>query len=71
VEGHPGKLTIGYLGSAPVLILNGRAHYYEGHAMERVTFPVRVLADFGVRDLVLTNAAGGINARFKPESLCW
>ncbi|HMC27294.1 MAG TPA: purine-nucleoside phosphorylase [Verrucomicrobiae bacterium] len=66
VEGHPGKLTIGYLGSAPILILNGRAHYYEGHDMATVTFPIRVLADFGVRDLVLTNAAGGINSRFKP-----
>jgi len=66
VEGHPGKLTIGYLGSAPILILNGRAHYYEGHDIMTVTFPVRVLADFGVRDLVLTNAAGGINPRFKP-----
>ncbi len=66
VEGHPGKLTIGYLGSAPIVVLNGRTHYYEGHPMETVTFPMRVLADFGVRDLVLTNAAGGINARFKP-----
>ena len=65
VEGHPGKLTIGYLGPAPIVVLNGRAHYYEGHSMERVTFPVRVLAEFGVHDLVLTNAAGGINPRFK------
>jgi len=66
VEGHPGKLTIGYLGSAPIIILNGRSHYYEGHEMDAVTFPIRVLADFGVRDLVLTNAAGGIDSRFKP-----
>src|SRR6266849_1187717 len=58
VEGHPGKLIIGYLGPAPIVILNGRAHYYEGHEMEAITFPVRVLAEFGVRDLVLTNAAG-------------
>lgn len=65
IEGHAGKLSIGYLGPTPVIILNGRSHYYEGHSMETVTFPIRVLAEFGVKDLVLTNAAGGINPRFK------
>jgi purine-nucleoside phosphorylase len=66
VEGHPGKLSIGYLGSTAVVILNGRSHYYEGHTMESITFPIRVLAEFGVRDVLLTNAAGGINSRLKP-----
>jgi purine-nucleoside phosphorylase len=69
VEGHAGKLSIGYLGPTPVIILNGRSHYYEGHPMETVTFPIRVLAEFGVTDLVLTNAAGGINPRFKAGDL--
>jgi purine-nucleoside phosphorylase len=65
VEGHAGKLVIGRLGGAPVLVLAGRAHYYEGHSLERVTFPVRVLAELGVTDLLLTNAAGGINRKFR------
>ena len=65
VEGHAGTVVLGYLGKTPALILSGRGHYYEGHAMEAVTFPVRVLAEFGVRDLLLTNAAGGIIRRFR------
>jgi purine-nucleoside phosphorylase len=65
VSGHAGELIFGQLGGTPVLVLNGRAHFYEGHPMERVTFPVRVMAAFGVRDLLLTNAAGGINKRFR------
>ena len=66
VAGHDGKLIIGKLGGTPVLVLSGRAHYYEGHSMERLTFPIRALAAFGIRDLLLTNAAGGINRRFRP-----
>jgi purine-nucleoside phosphorylase len=66
VAGHDGKLFIGRLGGTPVLVLSGRAHFYEGHSMERVTFAVRVLAAYGIRDLLLTNAAGGINRRFRP-----
>ena len=65
VSGHAGELLIGHLGGTPVLVLSGRAHYYEGHVMERVTFAVRALAAFGIRDLLLTNAAGGINQRFR------
>jgi purine-nucleoside phosphorylase len=66
VSGHAGKLVIGHFGKVPVLVLKGRAHYYEGHDMERLTFPMRVLADFGIRTVLLTNAAGGINRRFRP-----
>jgi purine-nucleoside phosphorylase len=66
VAGHDGKLIIGHLGGTPVLVLSGRAHYYEGHSMEQVTFAVRALAELGVRDLLLTNAAGGLNRRFRP-----
>jgi purine-nucleoside phosphorylase len=66
VAGHDGKLVIGRLGGTPVLVLSGRAHFYEGHPLERVTFPIRVLAAYGIRDLLLTNAAGGIHRRFHP-----
>lgn len=66
VSGHAGALYLGKLGGTPVLILSGRAHFYEGHSVDRVTFAVRALAAFGIRDLLLTNAAGGINRRFRP-----
>jgi purine-nucleoside phosphorylase len=65
VAGHDGRLVIGKLGGTTVLVLSGRAHYYEGHAMERVTFAVRVLAAYGITDLLLTNAAGGINRKLR------
>jgi purine-nucleoside phosphorylase len=66
VSGHAGQLLIGRLGGTPVLMLSGRAHYYEGHPMALVTFAVRALAAYGVRDLLLTNAAGGLNRSFRP-----
>jgi purine-nucleoside phosphorylase len=66
VSGHAGELYFGHLGKTPVLVLSGRAHFYEGHEMERVTFATRALAAFGITDLLLTNAAGGINKNFRP-----
>jgi purine-nucleoside phosphorylase len=66
VSGHSGQLVLGRLGGIPALILSGRAHHYEGHSLAAVTFPIRVLAACGVRDLLLTNAAGGVNRRFRP-----
>lgn len=66
VHGHAGEMILGHLQGVPVLFLSGRAHYYEGHPMEVVTFAVRVLAAFGIRDLLLTNAAGGIRRSFRP-----
>ena len=65
VAGHSGELFFGHLGKTPVIVLSGRAHFYEGHDMERVTFAVRALAAFGIKDLLLTNAAGGINRNFR------
>ena len=65
VSGHAGECFFGYLNGTEVLILSGRAHYYEGHTMETVTFAVRALAAFGIKDLLLTNAAGGINRSFR------
>ena len=65
VSGHAGELYFGTLGGTPVMVLSGRAHFYEGHTMERVTFAVRALAAYGIRDLLLTNAAGGLNRKFR------
>ncbi len=66
VAGHSGKFCLCFLAKAPVVILSGRAHYYEGHSMEVVTFSMRVLAAMGIKTVLLTNAAGGINSKFKP-----
>jgi purine-nucleoside phosphorylase len=66
VSGHAGKLLIGHLGGTPVMVLSGRAHFYEGHPMTEVTFAVRALAAYGIQDLLLTNAAGGVNRSFHP-----
>jgi purine-nucleoside phosphorylase len=65
VKGHAGKLCIGRLGGTAVMILSGRAHFYEGHPMTLVTFAVRTLAAYGISELLLTNAAGGVNRSFR------
>ena len=69
VIGHAGTLVAGQSGGRPVLALSGRAHVYEGHDLRTVTFATRVLGRVGVRVLVLTNAAGGINTAFTPGTL--
>ncbi len=66
VAGHAGLVGVGWLASRRVGFLAGRAHFYEGHDLETVTFPIRVLARWGVRGVVLTNAAGGIHPRLSP-----
>ena len=66
VPGHAGRLVVTRAGKLPLLALYGRSHYYEGLEMAEVTFPVRALAALGVKALVLTNAAGGINSRLRP-----
>jgi purine-nucleoside phosphorylase len=66
VAGHRGELVIGTCHGTEIILLRGRAHFYEGHALAAVTFPVRALAAYGIRDLLLTNAAGGINPKFRP-----
>ena len=65
VAGHEGKLCLGLLAKTPLVVLSGRAHFYEGHSMAAVTFSMRVLAAMGIKTVVLTNAAGGINSKFK------
>lgn len=69
VAGHAGRLVLGKIGSIPVAVLQGRYHYYEGHDISDVIFPVRVLGKLGVKSLLLTNAAGGINRELKPGDL--
>jgi purine-nucleoside phosphorylase len=67
--GHAGQLVAGTAVGRRVLVLSGRAHVYEGHSLEAVTFPMRVLARLGVTTVLLTNAAGGINTRFAKGAL--
>jgi purine-nucleoside phosphorylase len=69
VVGHAGQLVVGTIRGKRVAALSGRAHFYEGHDLRTVTFGVRALATFGVRTIILTNAAGGINLTFKPGTL--
>lgn len=69
VQGHGGNLILGKVKGAEVVALQGRFHYYEGHSLEDVVFPVRVLAKLGITNLILTNAAGGINLGYRPGDL--
>src|SRR5262245_32931642 len=69
VIGHEGKLAIGTLAGRRVAALSGRAHFYEGHDLQTVSFAARVIGRLGVKVLILTNAAGGINVDLKPGTL--
>ncbi|MBO4925777.1 MAG: phosphopentomutase [Clostridia bacterium] len=69
VAGHAGKMIAGMLGEKKVLLMSGRFHSYEGHSMADVTLPIRVMKRLGVKNLILTNAAGGINADFAAGCL--
>lgn len=66
VQGHAGRLVIGHLEGQPVLVMQGRIHYYEGYSMQQVTLPVRVMQRLGIEILVVTNAAGAINPEYAP-----
>ncbi|HKO10991.1 MAG TPA: purine-nucleoside phosphorylase [Acidobacteriaceae bacterium] len=67
--GHSGRLVIGSFEHVPLAVMQGRVHAYEGYSSEEVTFPIRVLARMGVTQLILTNAAGGINPAFRQGQL--
>ncbi|MBQ9418508.1 MAG: purine-nucleoside phosphorylase [Bacteroidales bacterium] len=67
--GHRGNLIIGFLDGTPIMAMQGRLHYYEGHSMEQVTFPVRVFARMSIRTLLVSNAAGGVNPSFRVGDL--
>ena len=66
VPGHKGRFIFGYVGPVPVVIMQGRVHYYEGYAMTDVVLPVRLMKLLGAEILFLTNAAGGVNFDFHP-----
>src|SRR5258708_18427641 len=68
-EGHAGNLVIGKVGEVPVAAMQGRVHFYEGHSMQRITFPVRVFALLGIHAILLPNAASGINLKYSQGSL--
>ena len=69
VVGHAGRLVMGKIQGKPVAVMQGRYHYYEGHDIGEVVFPVRVLCSLGIKKLLLTNAAGGINSMLVPGDL--
>lgn len=69
VEGHSGKLIFGRLGGKDVMALQGRFHFYEGYDMKQVTFPIRVMYEMGIKNLFVSNAAGGVNPEFEIGDL--
>ena len=68
-QGHAGRLVVGKVDGVPVVAMQGRVHYYEGYSLEEVTFPIRVFNLLGIKTLILTNAAGGINVELQQGAL--
>lgn len=69
VKGHEGKIVVGNLEGIPVIALKGRFHAYEGISMKKISFPIYVMKEIGVKGLILTNAAGGINRTYNPGDI--
>ena len=69
VEGHSGRLIFGTLGGKNVIAMQGRFHFYEGYIMEKVTFPVRVMKLLGIKNLIVSNASGGVNPDYEVGDL--
>jgi purine-nucleoside phosphorylase len=69
VKSHAGRLLFGEMAGRPVMVMQGRLHLYEGYSPAEVTFPIRVMQAMGVRRLIVTNAAGGINLDFRPGDM--
>ncbi len=69
VEGHSGRIVAGLLGEVPVVVMQGRVHYYEGYSPQQITFPMRVLGVLGLQAVILTNAAGGIQEGYRVGQL--
>lgn len=69
VKGHKGRFVFGYVEETPVVIMQGRVHYYEGYKMSDVVLPTRLMGMMGAKKILLTNAAGGCNPEFKPGDL--
>ncbi len=69
VEGHKGRFVFGYVKGVPVVIMQGRVHYYEGYPMSDVVLPTRIMGMLGIKKLLLTNAAGGVNTSYSAGDL--
>lgn len=69
VKGHKGRLVFAEISGKKVVMMQGRNHFYEGHSMAEITYPIKVMKKLGVKTLILTNAAGGVNPAFKPADL--
>lgn len=69
VEGHSGRLIFGNLGGKSVVAMQGRFHYYEGYSAEKITFPVRVMKFLGIKNLIVSNASGGVNPDYEIGDL--
>ena len=69
VAGHEGRFVFGYVGKVPVVVMQGRVHFYEGYSMQDVVLPIRLMGLLGAKILFLTNAAGGVNYSFKSGEL--
>ena len=69
VAGHKGRLVFSEINGKKVIMMQGRNHYYEGHAMQDITYPIKVMRKLGVKTLILTNAAGAVNKSYKPADL--
>ena len=69
VKGHNGNLVFAKVNGKNVMMMQGRFHFYEGHSMQTVTYPIKIMKKLGVATILITNAAGGVNPYFKPSSL--
>ncbi len=69
VQGHKGRLVFAEINNKKIVMMQGRNHFYEGHSMSEITYPVKVMKALGVKTLILTNAAGAVNENFKPADL--
>ena len=69
VQGHKGRLVFAEISGRKVVMMQGRNHFYEGHTMQEITYPVKVMKSLGIKTLILTNAAGAVNESFKPADL--
>lgn len=69
VEGHKGNFVFAEIEGRKVVMMQGRNHYYEGHSMQEITYPIKVMKELGVKTVILTNAAGAVNKSFRPGDL--